>query len=270
MRRDGAVPLAEIERHILTLRGQKVMLDGDLAALYGVPTKRLNEQVRRNLGRFPQDLMFQLSAEEASALRSQTATSKPGRCGRRYPPYAFTEHGAIMLANVLNTPRAAEVSVYVVRAFVRLRQLAGRNAAMEEKMAELERRVTGHDEAIRSLVQTIRQLMAPLEKTRRSIGFRVEEGGPIYRRRRRQPVAPKGPDPMRLSLWNTAVDPSGSAWQVALMKGDLRYEYLPGSSMYSLMLDLFQNTRPDRLLVMLPFPHPMLADLYRQHNPGLI
>jgi hypothetical protein len=187
MRRDDAVvPLAEIERHILTLRGQKVMLDGDLADLYGVPTKRLNEQVRRNLGRFPPDFMFQLSAEEASALRSQIATSKPGRGGRRYLPYAFTEHGAIMLANVLNTPRAAEVSIYVVRAFVRLRQLAGMNAAMAEKLAELERRVTEHDEAIRSLVQTIRQLMAPPEKPPRSIGFKVEEGRPVYRRPRRR------------------------------------------------------------------------------------
>ena len=140
MRRDDAVvPLAEIERHILTLRGQKVMLDGDLADLYGVPTKRLNEQVRRNLGRFPPDFMFQLSAEEASALRSQIATSKPGRGGRRYLPYAFTEHGAIMLAK-----------------------------------------------AIRSLVQTIRQLMAPPEKPRRSIGFKVEEGRPVYRRPRRR------------------------------------------------------------------------------------
>jgi hypothetical protein len=108
MRRDDAVvPLAEIERHILALRGQKVMLDGDLADLYGVPTKRLNEQVRRNLGRFPPDFMFQLSAEEASALRSQNATSEPGRGGRRYLPYAFTERDALMAANVLSSPRVA-------------------------------------------------------------------------------------------------------------------------------------------------------------------
>jgi ATP-dependent Clp protease ATP-binding subunit ClpA len=185
MQRDEAVvSLAEIERRILTLRGQKVMLDSDLADLYGVSTKRLNEQVRRNPGRFPPDFMFQLSAEEESTLRSQFATSKPGSGGRRYLPYAFTEHGAIMLANVLNTSRAAEVSVYVVRAFVRLRQMAGMNAVMAEKLAELERRVTGHDEAIHSLVQTIRQLMAPSAKPRRSIGFRVEEGRPVYGRRR--------------------------------------------------------------------------------------
>jgi len=181
-RDETVIPLAEIERRILAVRGQKVMLDSDLARLYGVPTKRLNEQVRRNLGRFPPDFMFQLPAEEASALRSQIATSKPGRGGRRYLPNAFTEHGAIMLANVLNTPRAAEVSVYVVRAFVRLRQMAGMNAAMAEKLAELERRVIGHDKAIRSLVRTIRQLMEPSESARRSIGFRVEEGRPLYGR----------------------------------------------------------------------------------------
>jgi len=115
------------------------MLDGDLADLYGVPTKRLNEQVRRNLGRFPPDFMFQLSAEEVSALRSQIAASKPGRGGRHYLPYAFSEHRAIMLAK-----------------------------------------------AILSLVPTIRQLMAPPEKPRRSIGFKVEEGRPVYRRPRRR------------------------------------------------------------------------------------
>ena len=197
-RDETVVPLAEIERRILTVRGQKIMLDSDLAHLYGVPTKRLNEQVRRNLGRFPPDFMLQLTAEEASTLRSQIATSKPGRGGRRYLPYAFTEYGAIMLANVLNTPRAAEVSVYVVRAFVRLRQLAGTNAAMAEKLAELDRRVMGHDEAIRSLVRTIRQLMAPPEPRPKRIGFRVEEARPGYRTRRLRrtpiptPLAPGG------------------------------------------------------------------------------
>jgi phage regulator Rha-like protein len=185
MRRDEAVvPLGEIERRILTLRGQKVMLDSDLAELYGVTTKRLNEQVRRNLGRFPPDFMFQLSAEEAAVLRSQIATSKQGRGGRRYTPYAFTEHGAIMLANVLSTPRAAEVSVYVVRAFVRLRQMVATNTEVTAKLAALERRVAGHDAAIASLVRAIRQLMAPPERSRRSIGFRVEERRPAYGRPR--------------------------------------------------------------------------------------
>ena len=190
MREDEAVvPLAEIERRILTLRGHKVMLDHDLAELYGVTTKRLNEQVRRNLGRFPPDFMFRLSAEEVSALRSQIATSKRGRGGRRYAPYVFTEHGAIMLASVLNTVRAIELGVYVVRAFVRLRQMAATNTEVTAKLAELERRVTGHDDAIRSLVGTIRQLMdAPSSATRQRIGFRVEEGRPGYGRRRRRVV----------------------------------------------------------------------------------
>jgi ORF6N domain len=181
------IPLTQIERRILTLRGQKVMLDTDLADLYGITTKRLNEQVRRNLGRFPLDFMFQLSTEETSALRSQIATSKLGRGGRRYAPYAFTEHGAIMLANVLNTPRADEVSVYVVRAFVRLRQVGTTNREVATKLAELERRIAGHDNAIRSLVDAIRRLMdAPSPPTRRRIGFRVEEARPGYGRVRRR------------------------------------------------------------------------------------
>ncbi len=155
---------------------------------------RLNEQVRRNLERFPPDFMFQLSAEEAEVLRSQVATSKPGRGGRRYAPYAFTEHGAIMLANVLRTPRAAEVSIYVVRAFVRLRQMIATNAEVTAKLAALERQVAGHDAAIASLVRAIRRLMAPPPastsgtptRERRRIGFGVEEGRPAYRRPRKQ------------------------------------------------------------------------------------
>ena len=117
----AVVPQEKIEKRIFTVRAQKVMLDSDLADLYGVTTKRLNEQVRRNRGRFPADFMFRLTKEEAAGLRSQNATSKGGRGGRRYPPSVFTEHGAIMLASVLNTTRAIGVSVYVVRAFVRLR-----------------------------------------------------------------------------------------------------------------------------------------------------
>lgn len=116
-----AVSLERIAQSILVLRGHRVLLDADLAALYGVKTKRLNEQVRRNLDRFPEDFMFQLTDEEQAALRSQFATSKASRGGRRYLPYVFTEHGAIMAASVLNTPRAVEMSIYVVRTFVKLR-----------------------------------------------------------------------------------------------------------------------------------------------------
>ena len=186
----AVIPVSEIAQRILTVRGVKVMLDSDLAALYGVTTKRLNEQVRRNRGRFPVDFMLQLSGEEVAALRSQIATSKTGRGGRRYAPYAFTEHGAIMLASVLNAVRAVEVSVHVVRAFVRLREMMSANKALAAKLDELDRRVSGHDETIRSLVQVIRQLMDPSRapssglsaKPRRSIGFKVEEARPRYGR----------------------------------------------------------------------------------------
>ncbi len=179
------VPVAEIEQRILTVRGQKVMFDSDLANLYGVTTKRLNEQVRRNGTRFPPDFMFRLTQEEAAGLRSHFATSKVGRGGRRYPPSAFTEHGAIMLASVLNTTRAVEVSVYVVRAFVRLREMMVSNKEVAAKFGDLERKVARHDEAIRSPVTAIRQLMeSPPPAPRRRIGFRVEEARPRYRVRR--------------------------------------------------------------------------------------
>ena len=188
IQRRPAVSVEQIERRIHTIGGQKVMLDSDLAALYGISTKRLNEQVKRNRRRFPADFAFQLSKNEAEFLRSQFATSKSHRGGRRYLPYAFTEHGAIMLASVLNTPRAIDVSVYVVRAFVRLRQMLATQKDVAPKLAELERRVAGHDKAIRSLVTAIRRLMeSPLPTPRKRIGFRVEEGRLVYRLRRRRP-----------------------------------------------------------------------------------
>lgn len=118
---DSPIPMERIQEAILLIRGKRVMLDVDLAQLYGVSTKRLNEQVKRNRDRFPEDFMFQLNPTEVNNLRSHFATSKKKRGGRRYAPYAFTEHGAIMLAAVLNTHRAIEISVFVVRAFVRLR-----------------------------------------------------------------------------------------------------------------------------------------------------
>ncbi len=170
-----------VEALIQVIRGQRVILDSSLASLYGVTTARLNEQVRRNADRFPPDFMFRLTQQEFTALISQNATSKTGRGGRRKLPMVFTEHGAIMAANVLNSGRAIQMSVYVVRAFVRLRQVMATNARMAEKLAELERRVSGHDEAIRSLVRTIRALMAPPGAPRQPIGFRVEEGRPAYR-----------------------------------------------------------------------------------------
>ena len=174
MRRDKVmVPLVEIERRILTLRGQKVMLDSDLAGLYGVTTSRLNEQVRRNPDRFPSDFMFHLTQQEFTTLISQTATSK-GRGGRRKLPYVFTEHGAIMAANVLNSRRAIEVSVYVVRAFVQMRDLMSSNKELAQKFAELERKLATHDQAITGILKAIHELMSPPEIKRRSIGFTAD------------------------------------------------------------------------------------------------
>src|ERR1700757_1812358 len=163
-----AVP---VESRIVVLREHRVILDTDLAELYGVPVKRLNEQVKRNQERFPADFMFRLSAEESESLRSQDATSKTGRGGRRYAPYAFTEHGAIMAATVLNSERAVEMSVFVVRAFVRLREMLASNDKLAAKIDELEQRLDIHDESIQDLLEAIRQLMLPEPATDRKIGL---------------------------------------------------------------------------------------------------
>ena len=175
------VPVEAIAGLILVLHGQKVILDADLARLYGVTTKRLNEQVRRNPERFPEDFMFQLTDEENQSLISQIAMSKIGRGGRRTLPYAFTEHGALMAASVLNTPRAVEVSVYVVRAFIRLRELLYTHAELSQKLAELESRVDNHDEDIALLLEAIHQLLTPPETPpQRRLGYRVREHGRRY------------------------------------------------------------------------------------------
>lgn len=183
----GATVVREVEAiagAIRVIRGQRVLIDSELAALYGVTTKALNQAVKRNAVRFPLDFMFQLSAEEAAALRSQTVTSKAsaGRGGRRYLPFAFTEHGAIQAANVLNSARAIEMSVYVVRAFVQLRELLASNAELARRLDELEARIekklTRHDEAIAAMLSAIRQLMNPPAGKRRGIGFTADlEGG---------------------------------------------------------------------------------------------
>jgi hypothetical protein len=162
-----------VEARILVLRQQKVILDSDLAELYGVPVKRLNEQVKRNRDRFPEDFMFRLTPEESESLRSHFATSKAGRGGRRYAPNAFTEHGAIMAATVLNSERAVEMSVFVVRAFVRLRETLANNLQLAGKIDELEQRLDIHDASIHELLEAIRELMVPPPPTGRSIGFQL-------------------------------------------------------------------------------------------------
>jgi hypothetical protein len=162
------VPSERIESAIHVVRGQRVMLDADLAALYGVTTKRLNEQVKRNSGRFPTDFAFRLTAGDAGSLRSQFATSKIGRGGRRYAPLVFTEHGAVMLASILNSPTAVEVSVQIVRAFVRIRLMLASNVELAQKLEDLERR---YHSQFRVVFRAIQDLMAPIAPPRKRIGF---------------------------------------------------------------------------------------------------
>jgi len=174
-----------IEPVIMVIRGQRVILDSDLAKIYGVTTKAFNQAVKRNFERFPVDFMFRLTADELTnvssqpALRSQFVTSKTGRGGRRYAPYAFTEHGAVMAANVLNSERAVAMSVYVVRAFVKLREVLASTAELAKKLDILERKLTSrldvHEKAIVELFTQIRKLLKPSppqpEPKHRRIGF---------------------------------------------------------------------------------------------------
>jgi ORF6N domain len=163
-----------IENRIFLVRGQKVLLDQDLAALYAVQVRALNQAVKRNEKRFPPDFVFRLTAKENRNLKSQFVTTNSGRGGRRTLPYAFTEHGAIMAASVLNSPRAVEMSVFVVRAFVRLRETLGSQRALAARFAELEQRLETHDKAIGEIIDAIRALMMPPEKPPRQIGFRLD------------------------------------------------------------------------------------------------
>ena len=166
------IPMERIEKAILFIRGEKVMLDTDLAELYGVETKVLNQAVKRNAGRFPEDFMFRLTVEEIADLnRSQIVTGSQKHRDPRFPPYAFTEHGALMLANVLNSERAAQTSVQVVRVFVRLRQMLASNAELARKLAALEQK---YDAQFKVVFDAIRQLMSPPAKPKREIGFHVK------------------------------------------------------------------------------------------------
>ncbi len=165
------VPIERIESRILLVRGHKVMLDADLAELFGVTTGRLNEAVKRNAERFPSDFMFPLTPKEYQCLISQIATSK-GRGGRRKAPSVFTEHGAVMAANVLNSRRAIAASLWVVRAFIKLRETLATHKELASKFAELERRLDTHDEEIAALMMALRELMNPPEEPAKGlIGF---------------------------------------------------------------------------------------------------
>ena len=171
MKKRAIVLSKRVESRILVLRGHKVILDADLAELYGVEVKRLNQQVKRNIDRFTGDFVLQLSSAQYESLRLQIATSREGGGRRRYLPYAFTEHGAIMAATVLNSKRAIEMSIFVVRAFVRMREALAANQQVVAKLTELECRLESHDADIQDLVEAIRELMAPPPPNGRRIGF---------------------------------------------------------------------------------------------------
>ena len=181
---DEVIAVEQIARTIFVLRGQKVLLDADLAKLYGVQTKQLKRAVTRNSERFPEDFMFELTAAEFRTLRFHFGTSKSHRGGTRYRPYAFTEQGVAMLSSVLRSARAVKVNIAIMRAFVKLREVLGTNRELARRFADLEQRVGKHDEEIAAIIEAIRQLIAPAEKPKREIGFHVRERAPRYRTRR--------------------------------------------------------------------------------------
>jgi len=182
------VPLERVERLILLVRGEKALLDADLARLYGVETRVLNQAVRRNRSRFPPDFMFQLTRDEADILlrsRSQSVILNKRGTNIKYLPCAFTEQGVAMLSSVLRSERAVQVNVAIMRAFVTLRRMLAGNDDLNRKLAELERRLEDHDQGIRSLFDAMRELMTPPEKPGREIGFHAREDSLRYRVKRK-------------------------------------------------------------------------------------
>lgn len=173
--------MPKIERRIFVIRERQIMLDEDLAELYGVETKRLIEQVKRNSERFPPDFMFQLDKEEVEALRSQIATSNNGRGGRRYAPYVFTEQGIAMLSSVLRSKTAIAVNIEIMRASVEMRRVAMSYSALKERLDELERDMTArldqHDEQIEQIFEALHQLISPPQRPKHPVGFRVRDKG---------------------------------------------------------------------------------------------
>jgi hypothetical protein len=176
MSKQIAVLAKRVDSKIRLIRGQRVILDADLAELYGVEVRQLNQQVKRNFRRFPDDFVMQLTIEEAANLRSQNVISSSSHGGRRYLPSAFTEHGAIMAASVLNSERADDMSIFVVRAFVRMREALAANQQIMANLTELEHRVESHDGNIQELIEAIRELMEPPPAANRRIGFSLSAG----------------------------------------------------------------------------------------------
>ena len=173
------VPIESIVSKIVFIRGEKVLLDHDLAELYGVGTKVLKQAVRRNIKRFPDDFMFELTKEENQSLRSQNVTLKRGQHSK-YSPFAFTEQGVAILSSVLNSERAIEVNIAIMRAFVQLRKMIASHDKLARKLTELEQHLESHDEQIQAVFEAIRQLMTPPAKPRKKIGFVVKEKRATY------------------------------------------------------------------------------------------
>ena len=174
---DSVVPVELVERKIYLIRGHKVMLDSDLAELYEVKTKALMQAVKRNIGRFPPDFMFQLNNQEVMTLRSQFVTSKSGKGGRRYTPYVFTEQGVAMLSSVLNSERAVHVNIAIMRAFVKLREMISSHKDLAKRLEELEKK---YDAQFKVVFDALRQLMTPPEPGKKKIGFRIRERSTRY------------------------------------------------------------------------------------------
>jgi len=183
---ESLASMERIHQSILVRRGQKVILDRDLAVLYGVPTKALKQAVKRNIGRFPKDFMFVLTPQEFAEWRSQFVTSKADRMGLRYPPMAFTEQGVAMLSSVLNSERAIQVNIEIMRAFVHLRQFIATNKDLARRLDQVEKK---YDAQFKVVFDAIRALMTPSDTPRRSIGFHVEEAAAAYGRRRLRRIA---------------------------------------------------------------------------------
>lgn len=183
-RKQSLVPMERIRKSILLIRGQKVILDRDLADLYGVETRVVKQAVRRNIKRFPKDFMFELSKEEFDDWRSQFVTSNSDKMGLRYRPMAFTEQGVAMLSSVLNSERAIQVNIAIMRAFVRLREMLATHKQLARKLAELEQHLERHDQQIQSIFEAIRQLMSPSETSKRKIGFEVKEAPAGYKKKK--------------------------------------------------------------------------------------
>ena len=182
MKNRQVIPVEAVENKILLIRGQKVILDFHLAKLYYVETKILNKAVARNIDRFPVDFMFRLTQKEWDALRFHFGTSNKGRGGRRYLPFAFTEHGALMVASVLNSPATIKTSLLVIRAFVRLREILSTHKELAQKLRELELKIETHDEQITAIFDAINQLLTPPPVTKKKIGFQVKEKKVLYRK----------------------------------------------------------------------------------------